>query len=126
VAVLWRGDREARRSATPKNNRFHQVFEALAALGIHAEPAVYGEDFADDIECGSSEAAIGRQGNRANRGRSNAKTPRRTPRCADGATSAVNWLTIRVASRYCELYTASWWSAWRVGGSIRHPGLGCV
>jgi hypothetical protein len=40
VAVLWRGDREARRSATPKNNRFHQVFEALATLGIHAEPGV--------------------------------------------------------------------------------------
>jgi hypothetical protein len=49
VAVLWRGDRAARRNATPGNNRFHQVFEALAALGIHAEPAVYDEDFADDV-----------------------------------------------------------------------------
>src|SRR5271155_4443481 len=49
LAVLWRGDREARRSATPQNNRFYRVFEQLAALGIHAEPAVYDEDFADDV-----------------------------------------------------------------------------
>jgi hypothetical protein len=49
LAVLWRGDREARRSATPQNNRFHRVFEELAALGIHAEPAVYDEDFANEV-----------------------------------------------------------------------------
>src|SRR5947209_13544297 len=49
VAILWRGDREARRNATPANNRFHRVFEELAAVGIHAEPAVYDEEFADEI-----------------------------------------------------------------------------
>jgi hypothetical protein len=49
VAVLWRGDREARRTATPRNNRFHRVFEALAAIGIRAEPAVFDEDFADEV-----------------------------------------------------------------------------
>jgi hypothetical protein len=49
VAVLWRGDRQARIEATPGNNRFYRVFEALAALGIHAEPAVYAEDMADEI-----------------------------------------------------------------------------
>src|SRR5271156_1989392 len=49
LAVLWRGDREARRSATPQNNRFHRVFEELAALGIHAEPAIYDEDFANEV-----------------------------------------------------------------------------
>jgi hypothetical protein len=49
IAVLWRGDREARRTATPQNNRFHRVFEELAALGIHAEPAVYDDDFADEV-----------------------------------------------------------------------------
>jgi hypothetical protein len=49
VAVLWRGDREARRNATPANNRFHRVFEELAANGIHGEPAVYDEDFADEV-----------------------------------------------------------------------------
>src|SRR5438477_8920662 len=49
IGVLWRGDREARRAATPQNNRFHRVFEELAALSIHAEPAVYADDFADEV-----------------------------------------------------------------------------
>jgi hypothetical protein len=49
VAVLWRGDRDARRQATAENNRFHQVFAALAAIGIHAEPAVYAEEMADEV-----------------------------------------------------------------------------
>ena len=49
VAILWRSDREARQAATPQNNRFHRIFEELAAVGIHAEPAVYHEDFADDV-----------------------------------------------------------------------------
>ena len=49
VAILWRGDRTARATATPENNRYHRIFEELRALGIHAEPAVYGDDFADDV-----------------------------------------------------------------------------
>jgi len=49
IAVLWRGDLEARQAATPQNNRFHRVFEELADIGIHAEPAVYDEDFADEV-----------------------------------------------------------------------------
>src|SRR5271167_1154041 len=49
IAVLWRGDREARRAATPQNNRFYRVFEELASLGIHAEPAVYADDIADEV-----------------------------------------------------------------------------
>jgi hypothetical protein len=49
IAILWRGDREARHAATPQNNRFHRIFEELAALGIHAEPAVYDEAFADEV-----------------------------------------------------------------------------
>ena len=49
VAIVWRGDREARRSATPQNNRFHRVFEELAARGIDAEPAVFDELFADEV-----------------------------------------------------------------------------
>ncbi|MBC7635165.1 MAG: hypothetical protein H7251_06135, partial [Acetobacteraceae bacterium] len=48
IAILWRGDREARIAATPANNRFHRIFEELALLGITAEPAVYDEAFADD------------------------------------------------------------------------------
>jgi len=49
IAVLWRGDREARQAATPQNNRYHRIFEELAALGIHAEPAIYDEAFADEV-----------------------------------------------------------------------------
>ena len=49
IAIVWRGDREARRDATPQNNRFHRIFEELAAVGIDAEPAVYDEEFADEV-----------------------------------------------------------------------------
>ena len=46
IAILWRGDATARREATPRNNRFVRVFEALAACGIEARPVVYDESFA--------------------------------------------------------------------------------
>ncbi|UPK37155.1 Cj0069 family protein [Bradyrhizobium sp. 186] len=49
VAILSRGDAAARRNATPQNSRFVQVFEALAALGIKASPAIYDESFAEEI-----------------------------------------------------------------------------
>src|SRR5258705_3632934 len=49
VAILWRGDAAARRDATPQNSRFVRVFEALAASGIEARPAVYDESFADAV-----------------------------------------------------------------------------
>ena len=49
VAVVWRGDRDVRRAATPQSNRFHRVFEELLAIGVHAEPAVYDEAFAEQV-----------------------------------------------------------------------------
>jgi hypothetical protein len=49
LALLWRGDREARRDATPHNNRLSPVFEALAELGVRAEPAVYADDMASEV-----------------------------------------------------------------------------
>ena len=49
LALLWRGDRKARSQATPHNNRFSGVFEALAVLGIHAEPAIYADDMVDEV-----------------------------------------------------------------------------
>src|ERR1700720_40120 len=49
VAVLWRGDRESRGAATRQNNRFPRGFEELAAIGIHAEPAVYADDVAGEV-----------------------------------------------------------------------------
>jgi len=49
IAIVWRGDAETRQAATPRNNRFHRVFEELSALGITAQPAVYDEEFADAV-----------------------------------------------------------------------------
>ena len=50
VAILWRGDRAGRAAATPRNNRYHRVFEELEAHGIHAEPAVFADDLLDEVE----------------------------------------------------------------------------
>src|SRR5262245_23088843 len=44
VAILWRGDEAARRSATPETSRFKAVFAALADVGVEAEPVVYEDD----------------------------------------------------------------------------------
>ncbi|MET4326563.1 hypothetical protein ABIB80_002389 [Bradyrhizobium sp. i1.15.2] len=49
VAILSRGDAAARRDATAQNSRFAQLFEALAAVGIAARPAIYDESFAEDV-----------------------------------------------------------------------------
>jgi hypothetical protein len=49
VALLWRGDRQARDTATPETSRFHRVFEALARRNILAEPAVYADEMADEV-----------------------------------------------------------------------------
>jgi hypothetical protein len=49
LALLWRGNRQARGEATAQNNRLNRVFEALTALGIRAEPAIYADDMADDV-----------------------------------------------------------------------------
>jgi hypothetical protein len=49
VAIVWRGDAETRQAATTQNNRYHRIFEELAALGIEAEPAVFDECFAGEV-----------------------------------------------------------------------------
>lgn len=49
VAILSRGDAATRRNATPQNSRFAQIFEALAALGIEARPAIYDETCAEEV-----------------------------------------------------------------------------
>jgi hypothetical protein len=49
IAILWRGDADARRAATPQSSRFHRIFQELDALGIDAEPAPYAEEFADEV-----------------------------------------------------------------------------
>ena len=49
VAILYPGDREARLNATPADNRFPKVCQALAEAGIQAEPAVYHDDFCEEV-----------------------------------------------------------------------------
>ncbi len=49
VALVYAGDRSARQSATPENSRFPKLFEALSTLGMAAEPAVYHDDFRDEV-----------------------------------------------------------------------------
>src|SRR5215813_51686 len=49
IAILYPGDYEGRRNATAENNRFADLFRALAAKGIHAEPAVYHDDFCEEV-----------------------------------------------------------------------------
>lgn len=49
VAILYPGNHEARRSATPDNNRFSQVFRALANLGMDVKPAVYHDEFCEEV-----------------------------------------------------------------------------
>jgi len=50
VALLYPGDRAARDRSDPAESRFAALFDALAAAGIAAEPAVYSDDFADEVE----------------------------------------------------------------------------
>lgn len=50
VAILYPGDRAARDRADPTASRFGPLFAALAAAGIPAEPAIYQDDFADEVE----------------------------------------------------------------------------
>ena len=49
VAILWRGDHQQRRDATPHNNRYRQVFDELIGLGIDAQPEVYNDDIAEEV-----------------------------------------------------------------------------
>jgi hypothetical protein len=49
VALLYPGDREARENAAPEKGRFLKVFQALDHLGVWAEPAVYHDDFRDEV-----------------------------------------------------------------------------
>ena len=49
VALLYPGDRATRDRADPKESRFAALFEALAAAGVQAVPAVYHDDFADEV-----------------------------------------------------------------------------
>ena len=50
VALLYPGDAETRRRADPEASRFAALFQAFAAAGVRAEPAVYHDSFAAEVE----------------------------------------------------------------------------
>jgi len=49
VALLYPGDRAVRDRADPAASRFAALFEAFAAAGVDAQPAVWRDDFADEV-----------------------------------------------------------------------------
>ena len=49
IALLYPGDRAARDRSDPAVSRFAALFEAFAAAGLAAEPAVWHDDFADEV-----------------------------------------------------------------------------
>ena len=49
VALLYPGDRAMRDRADPTESRFAALFKALQAAGVRAEPAVYDDDFANEV-----------------------------------------------------------------------------
>ncbi|MEJ8813351.1 Cj0069 family protein [Variovorax ureilyticus] len=49
VALLYPGDRPMRDRSDPAESRFAALFAAFAAAGVAAQPAVYHDDFADEV-----------------------------------------------------------------------------
>lgn len=49
LAILSPGDRETRRNATAENSRFADLFRAFAARRIHVEPAIYHDNFCEEV-----------------------------------------------------------------------------
>jgi hypothetical protein len=58
VALLYPGDRAARDHADPAASRFAALFDAFKAAGVPAEPAVYHDDFADEVAAQLREVAL--------------------------------------------------------------------
>jgi len=49
IAILYPGDRQVRKNATPDNNRLALIFRSFADLDVYAEPAVYHDDFCEEV-----------------------------------------------------------------------------
>lgn len=49
LAILYPGDRAARDRADRNESRFSALFEAFDRAGVAAEPAIYADDFRDDV-----------------------------------------------------------------------------
>jgi hypothetical protein len=50
LAILYPGDRPARDRADARESRFAALFDAFAAAGVAAEPAIYHDDFAAEVQ----------------------------------------------------------------------------
>src|SRR6476620_2523537 len=49
VAILCSDNREARRNATAENSRFSDLIGAFADRRIYVEPAIYHDDFCEEV-----------------------------------------------------------------------------
>jgi hypothetical protein len=49
LALLWPRDAPKWHAAKPQDYRLHRVFQAMAALSIEAEPALYADDIVDQV-----------------------------------------------------------------------------
>ena len=49
LAILSPGDRTARTNTTAETSRFADLFRAFASRPIHVEPAIYHDDFSDEV-----------------------------------------------------------------------------
>src|SRR3954469_15995087 len=49
VGLVWRGNREMREKASAQGHRLSPTFDALAAVGLTAQPAVYLDEMIDDV-----------------------------------------------------------------------------
>lgn len=50
IALLYPGDRAARDRSDPAESRFVALFDAFSAAGVAVEPAVYHDDFAEEVQ----------------------------------------------------------------------------
>jgi hypothetical protein len=58
VALLYPGDRAMRDRADPAGSRFAALFSALDVAGMHAEPVVWHDDFADEVRAQLSQVDV--------------------------------------------------------------------
>jgi hypothetical protein len=49
LAILYPGGRARRDRADPRESRFAALFDAFAAAGVAVEPAIYHDDFVDEV-----------------------------------------------------------------------------
>ena len=49
IAIVYPGDLAARKQATTENNRFAELIKAFIARSVLVEPAVYNDDFCDEV-----------------------------------------------------------------------------